>query len=64
MSLIKDCIGTPLFAMPQGVIEPEKEKHLLPGKMKPTWDLLKGSNWGWGRKLYHITQLPGDSDAH
>ena len=50
MSLIKDCIGTRLFAMPQGVIEPEKEKHLLPGKMKPTWDLLKGSNWGWGRK--------------
>lgn len=50
MSLIKDCIGTPLFAMPQGVIEPEKEKHLLPGKMKPTWDLLKGSSWGWGRK--------------
>ena len=53
MSLIKDSIGTPLFAMPQGVMEPEKEKHPLPGKMKPTWDLLKRStfsSWGWGRK--------------
>ena len=41
MPPIKDCIGNPLFAMPQGVMEPEKEKHPLPGK----WN-QPGTFWG------------------
>lgn len=50
MSLIKDCIGTPLFAMPQGVIEPEKEKHLLPGENETNLGPSEGEQLGVGQK--------------